>query len=170
MAEKQRSCHLPVYRRIGYGRAISGRTARCDASEEWIDKELSSSTYVRIELPAVDRRWENREDPEEHIFSNPGPDGPRVVLYRAVGMNALRRAADVAGTSPAISSRRGTAHIGRAPPACRGHTLCCDPAGCCSTRARSASARALRRFETRARAPAPGTADRRRSRLSTPRS
>ena len=53
------------------------------ASEDWIDKELSSSTYVSIELPVVDRRWENREDPEEHIFSNPGPDGPRVVLYRA---------------------------------------------------------------------------------------
>ena len=52
-------------------------------SEEWIDKELATSTYVRIELPTVDRRWENREDPEEHIFSNPGPSGPRVVLYRA---------------------------------------------------------------------------------------
>ena len=53
------------------------------ASEEWIDKELATSTYVRIELPTVDRRWENREDPEQHVFSNPGPDGPRVVLYRA---------------------------------------------------------------------------------------
>jgi 4-amino-4-deoxy-L-arabinose transferase-like glycosyltransferase len=53
------------------------------ASEEWIDKELSNSSYVPIELPTVDRRWENREDPEEHIFSNPGPPGPRVVLYKA---------------------------------------------------------------------------------------
>ncbi len=26
------------------------------ASEEWIDKELATSTYVRIELPTVDRR------------------------------------------------------------------------------------------------------------------
>jgi hypothetical protein len=50
---------------------------------EWIRLELSRGRYQRIELEAVDRRWENREDPEEHIFSNPGPDGPRVVLYRA---------------------------------------------------------------------------------------
>jgi 4-amino-4-deoxy-L-arabinose transferase-like glycosyltransferase len=54
------------------------------ASEDWIDKELSRSRYTRIELPVVDRRWENREDPEQHIFSNPGPDGPPVVIYRAV--------------------------------------------------------------------------------------
>jgi Dolichyl-phosphate-mannose-protein mannosyltransferase len=53
------------------------------ASEEWIAKELSNASYVRIELPAVDRRWENREDPEQHIFSNPGPQGPPVVLYKA---------------------------------------------------------------------------------------
>jgi 4-amino-4-deoxy-L-arabinose transferase-like glycosyltransferase len=53
------------------------------AAEEWIDKELSNGTYAPIELPVSDRRWENREDPEEHIFSNPGPNGPRVVLYRA---------------------------------------------------------------------------------------
>ena len=49
---------------------------------EWIDRELSKGTYNRVELPVADRRWENREDPEEHIFSNPGPDGPRVALYR----------------------------------------------------------------------------------------
>jgi 4-amino-4-deoxy-L-arabinose transferase-like glycosyltransferase len=49
----------------------------------WVDRALSRGGYQRIELEAVDRRWENREDPEEHIFSNPGPDGPRVVLYRA---------------------------------------------------------------------------------------
>ena len=54
------------------------------ASEAWIDRELSHGNYVPIELPVVDRRWENREDPEEHIFFNPGPDGPRVVIYRAV--------------------------------------------------------------------------------------
>jgi len=51
---------------------------------EWVDRTLSRGGYERIELEATDRRWENREDPEEHIFSNPGPDGPRVVLYRAV--------------------------------------------------------------------------------------
>jgi hypothetical protein len=54
------------------------------AAEAWIDNALASGAYLPIDLPAVDRRWENREDPEEHIFSNPGPDGPRVVLYRAV--------------------------------------------------------------------------------------
>ena len=53
------------------------------AAVEWVDRELSGGLYRRIELSAVDRRWENREDPEEHIFSNPGPDGPRVVLYKA---------------------------------------------------------------------------------------
>jgi 4-amino-4-deoxy-L-arabinose transferase-like glycosyltransferase len=53
-------------------------------SVEWVQRELSRGGYLRIELDAVDRRWENREDPEEHIFSNPGPPGPRVVIYRAV--------------------------------------------------------------------------------------
>lgn len=52
-------------------------------SIEWVEQELSRGGYRRIELEVADRRWENREDPEEHIFSNPGPDGPRVVLYRA---------------------------------------------------------------------------------------
>jgi hypothetical protein len=51
-------------------------------SDAWIEKELSSREYERIELPMVDRRWENREDPEQHIFSNPGPGGPPIVLYR----------------------------------------------------------------------------------------
>ena len=50
---------------------------------EWVQGELSRGAYRKIELEVVDRRWENREDPEEHIFSNPGPPGPRVVLYRA---------------------------------------------------------------------------------------
>ncbi|MEO5740906.1 MAG: hypothetical protein ABIS29_09970 [Vicinamibacterales bacterium] len=50
---------------------------------EWVGRELAGGLYRRVELNAVDRRWENREDPEQHIFSNPGPDGPRVVLYRA---------------------------------------------------------------------------------------
>ena len=50
---------------------------------EWIRLELAHGKYERIELDAVDRRWENREDPEEHVFSNPGPSGPPVVLYRA---------------------------------------------------------------------------------------
>jgi hypothetical protein len=51
---------------------------------EWVERELARRRYERIELEVAERRWENREDPEEHIFSNPGPDGPRVVLYRAV--------------------------------------------------------------------------------------
>lgn len=50
---------------------------------EWVERELARGGYQRIELDAVDRRWENREDPEEHIFTNPGPPGPRVVLYKA---------------------------------------------------------------------------------------
>lgn len=50
---------------------------------DWIARELESGRYRRVELPVVDRRWENREDPEEHIFTNPGPPGPRVVIYRA---------------------------------------------------------------------------------------
>ena len=50
---------------------------------EWVQRELSGSTYRKIELEVVDRRWENREDPEAHIFSNPGPPGPRVLLYKA---------------------------------------------------------------------------------------
>jgi hypothetical protein len=49
---------------------------------EWARDELSRGGYRPIELPVVDRRWENREDPAEHIFSNPGPSGPPVVLYR----------------------------------------------------------------------------------------
>jgi hypothetical protein len=61
--------HLGSYREV--------RTA-----EAWIEKELSSRSYERIDLAAVDRRWENREDPEEHIFTNPGPGGPPVVLYK----------------------------------------------------------------------------------------
>jgi 4-amino-4-deoxy-L-arabinose transferase-like glycosyltransferase len=61
-----------------------GRYREVRASEDWIDKELSQGNYAAIELPVVDRRWENREDPEEHIFFNPGPSGPPVVLYRAV--------------------------------------------------------------------------------------
>ena len=50
---------------------------------DWIGRELESGRYRRVELEAIDRRWENREDPEAHIFFNPGPPGPRVVLYRA---------------------------------------------------------------------------------------
>ena len=50
---------------------------------EWVQHELSRGAYRKIELDAIDRRWENREDPEVHIFSNPGPPGPRLVLYRA---------------------------------------------------------------------------------------
>lgn len=53
------------------------------AAVEWVERELARGTYQRIELNAVDRRWENREDPEEHIFTNPGPDGPHVTLYKA---------------------------------------------------------------------------------------
>jgi hypothetical protein len=49
---------------------------------EWARHELSRGGYRPIELPVVDRRWENREDPAEHIFTNPGPAGPHVVLYR----------------------------------------------------------------------------------------
>jgi 4-amino-4-deoxy-L-arabinose transferase-like glycosyltransferase len=50
---------------------------------DWIGRELESGRYGRVELQAIDRRWENREDPEAHIFFNPGPPGPRVVLYKA---------------------------------------------------------------------------------------
>lgn len=54
------------------------------AAVMWVEQELLRDAFERIELEAIDRRWENREDPEEHIFSNPGPSGPKVVLYRAV--------------------------------------------------------------------------------------
>ncbi|RPI55949.1 MAG: hypothetical protein EHM55_06315 [Acidobacteria bacterium] len=50
---------------------------------EWVEGELARGAYERIELDAIDRRWENREDPAEHVFTNPGPPGPPVVLYRA---------------------------------------------------------------------------------------
>ena len=50
---------------------------------DWIGRELETGRYERVELQAVDRRWENREDPEAHIFFNPGPPGPRVAVYRA---------------------------------------------------------------------------------------
>jgi 4-amino-4-deoxy-L-arabinose transferase-like glycosyltransferase len=53
-------------------------------SVDWVKSELERGGYERVELGAIDRRWENREDPAEHIFSNPGPPGPNVVLYRAV--------------------------------------------------------------------------------------
>ncbi len=53
------------------------------ASVTWIERELARGSYERIELDAIDRRWENREDPAEHIFTNPGPPGPRMVIYRA---------------------------------------------------------------------------------------
>jgi hypothetical protein len=53
------------------------------AAVEWIERQITEGDYRRIELPVVDRQWENREDPEEHIFANPGPDGPPVVLYKA---------------------------------------------------------------------------------------
>jgi hypothetical protein len=49
---------------------------------DWIRQELSTGAYDRIELPVADRQWENREDPEDHVFSNPGPAAPPVVLYR----------------------------------------------------------------------------------------
>jgi 4-amino-4-deoxy-L-arabinose transferase-like glycosyltransferase len=52
-------------------------------SYEWVEQRLRESAYRRIELNRFDRRWENREDPEEHIFTNPGPPGPPVVLYEA---------------------------------------------------------------------------------------
>jgi hypothetical protein len=51
---------------------------------EWIQRTLAAGGYRPIDLPVVDRRWENREDPEEHIFSNPGPPGPPLRLYRSV--------------------------------------------------------------------------------------
>ena len=50
-------------------------------SVEWLDSHVSLIDYERIELPAIDRRFENQEDPDSHVFSNPGPPGPRVVLY-----------------------------------------------------------------------------------------
>ncbi len=50
---------------------------------EWVERELARGTYERIQLDAIDRRWENREDPAEHVFTNPGPPGPPVVLYKA---------------------------------------------------------------------------------------
>jgi hypothetical protein len=53
-------------------------------SVEWIERELARRKYERIEIDAIDRRWENREDPAEHIFTNPGPPGPRVEIYKAV--------------------------------------------------------------------------------------
>ncbi len=57
--------------------------ARWDAVEpalDWLDRQTYLRTYRKVELPAVDRRWENREDPVEHVFTNPGPAGPQVVL------------------------------------------------------------------------------------------
>lgn len=51
---------------------------------EWVQGTLAGGGYRSIELPVADRWWENREDPELHIFSNPGPAGPPVVIYRAV--------------------------------------------------------------------------------------
>ena len=62
--------HLKVYPEI--------RTAT-----EWIEQQIAEGGYRRIELAVVDRRWENREDPEQHIFVNPRAEGPPVVLYRA---------------------------------------------------------------------------------------
>ncbi len=50
---------------------------------EWVERQLAGGGYDRMELDAIDRRWENREDPAEHIFVNPGPPGPPVALYRA---------------------------------------------------------------------------------------
>jgi hypothetical protein len=61
--------HLTLYREVRPAAA-------------WIENEIASGAYTRFELPVADRRWENREDPEQHIFGNPGPDGPRIVMYR----------------------------------------------------------------------------------------
>ena len=54
---------------------------------EWVERELSRGGYERIELDAVDRRWENREDPEEHIFSNPGPARPARGALQSCGVS-----------------------------------------------------------------------------------
>jgi len=50
-------------------------------SVDWVDRRLAQGGYRRVGLPAADRRWENREDPEWHVFTNPGPAAPPVVLY-----------------------------------------------------------------------------------------
>ena len=61
-----------------------GRTRRCALAVEWVEQELAHGDLrADSSCDAVDRRWENREDPDEHIFTNPGPPGPPVVLYRA---------------------------------------------------------------------------------------
>jgi hypothetical protein len=62
--------HLKVYPEI--------RTAT-----EWIEQRIAEGGYRQIELAVVDRRWENREDPELHIFVNPRLEGPPVVIYSA---------------------------------------------------------------------------------------
>jgi 4-amino-4-deoxy-L-arabinose transferase-like glycosyltransferase len=60
-----------------------GRYTAVVPAIEWVEGELKRGSYVAVELGGIDRRWENREDPAEHIFTNPGPPGPHIVLYRA---------------------------------------------------------------------------------------
>lgn len=56
--------------------------------QDWVDEQIDLSQYERIELPVPDRQWENREDIHQHVFRDPGPKAPPVVLYR------LRRTPD----------------------------------------------------------------------------
>ena len=51
-------------------------------AKAWLEAQSYLADYQRIELPVSDRRWENREDPVDHVFSNPGPSGPPVVLLK----------------------------------------------------------------------------------------
>ena len=69
---------------LGLAKARQGNVSCLRPAVEWTEPEPASDRYRRIELNVVDRIWENREDPEEHVFSNPGPPGLGVVLYRAI--------------------------------------------------------------------------------------
>ena len=48
---------------------------------DFIEASMRGGTYREVKVPGTDRPWENREEPDQHLFENPGADGPSIVLY-----------------------------------------------------------------------------------------
>ncbi len=54
-------------------------------TRQWVEAQLRSGRWQKIILHGTaDSLWENRPDPEVHIFSNRARSGPPVVLWRRV--------------------------------------------------------------------------------------
>ncbi len=57
----------------------SGASARALA---WVQETVDLERYEPVILDVPDRRFENREDIHEHVFSGSGPEAPPVRLLR----------------------------------------------------------------------------------------